>query len=229
MAIEQIFFLHVETALLALVVLGMWVRGRVALCRAFFLYVLAVFVSHVVLMFRAERPLSMWVINQSAFAILKFLTAVEIWSRTFSTLREAATAWGLLLAAIFVATAVAVALVPPGLSQWRAFVGFVEPRTQVGSLFAFVVLVSAVAWYRVPLHPFHRAILLGFAVYLSAHAVSMSTLVWLDNAQWARPGLILLEGTAYVTALAWWARAAWRPLLVPPPMIARLHPWARSW
>jgi hypothetical protein len=231
MAIEQIFFLHVETALLALIALGMCGRRRVVLCRPFFLYVLAVFVTHVLLIFWRKRfdVLSHYAFNQSTFAILKFLTAIEIWSRTFSSFPRGRARVGFLLAAVLLSTAVAVALTPPGLNQWRAFVGFVDPRLQAGSLFTFAILASAVAWYRVPVHPFHRAVLLGFAVYLSVHTASLSMLGWLDNSPWARHKGVLLEGTTYVTTLAWWTWAAWRPVRVPTPMIARLHPWARSW
>jgi hypothetical protein len=231
MAIEQMFFLHVETALLALVALGMCMRRRVALCRPFFLYVLAVFVEHVLQMFwwQRFRVIGYYTFNNSTFAILKFLTAIEIWSRTFSTFPRGRARVGLVLAAALLATAVAVALTPPGLNQFRAFVGFVDPRLQAGSLFTFAILASAVAWYRVPMHPFHRAVLLGFAVYLSVHAAALSMLVWLNNSPWARHNAILLEGTTYVTTLAWWTWAAWRPVRVPTPMIARLHPWARSW
>ena len=51
------------------------------------LYLLAVFVTHVLLIFWRERfyVRSIYAFNQSTFAILKFLTALEIWSRTFST------------------------------------------------------------------------------------------------------------------------------------------------
>ena len=231
MAIEQTFFLYVEAALLALVAIGMCMRRRVALCRLFFLYVLAVFVDHVLLMFwwLRFRSISYYTFNNSTYAILKFLTAIEIWSRTFSTFPRGRARVGLLLAAALLATAVAVALTPPGLNQFRAFVGFVDPRLQAGSLFTFAILASAVAWYRVPMHPFHRAVLLGFAVYLSAHTAALSMLGWLDNSPWARHKVTLLEGTTYVSTLVWWAWAAWRPLRVPTPMIAQLHPWARSW
>jgi hypothetical protein len=231
MAVTRVFFLHVETALLALLVLGMWVRHRAALCRAFFAYALAILVTQSLLVISRGRvsSSSLYTFNQTTFAVLKFLTALEIWSRTFSSLPRARARVGLLLAAALLASMVAIIALPPGLTQWHAFVFLVEPRLQAGSLATFVILVSAISWYRIPFHPFHRAIVLGFAVYLSVHAFSMSMVGWLDDSRWARQRALLLEGTTYIATLGWWTWAAWRPLRQPSPVASRLHPWARSW
>jgi hypothetical protein len=70
-------------------------------------------------------------------------------------------------------------------------------------------LALLVVWYRIPLLPFQKAILVGFVPYL---VVFVSLLNVLRHHGWqVREWVNLLDATAYLGAASWWAWAAWRP------------------
>jgi uncharacterized membrane protein YdjX (TVP38/TMEM64 family) len=91
-------------------------------------------------------------------------------------------------------------------------------------------LALLVIWYRVPLHAYHKAILLGFVPYLF---VFVALLRMLRHYGWEILPLVQsAEPAAYLLLVGWWAYAAWQPETaseVSPAAIDMLEPWrARS-
>jgi hypothetical protein len=65
-------------------------------------------------------------------------------------------------------------------------------------------------WYRLPVDPFHKAILVGFVPYLLVFSVGMRAMLEMGQAQ-----SYLFQrahAVAYVVLLAYWNRAAWAPV-----------------
>lgn len=231
MSNTHILIHQVETLLLAFVVVGLCARRRVAYCWSFFVYLLAVFTINRSMIHWPERfwVFSFYMTTEIVFVVLKILIAVEVWLRSFACFPRARVRVGLLLTAALAATAVAAWMTPSELGIREGFIGVLNPRLQAGSLVLYAIVVSAVWWYRVPLHPLYRAILGGFAIYLIVYASMLSFAVWDGFSSLARLGHLILGPAAYVAAITWWARASWQPHRAPGPVLARLQPWARSW
>jgi hypothetical protein len=76
------------------------------------------------------------------------------------------------------------------------------------------VVPALAAYYRMPIHPFHRAVLGGFGVYLVIYA---GLLAGIGLAAKSGPGypeaynrLNAIDPYVYLACLAFWAYAAWR-------------------
>lgn len=226
----QLLINYAESSLLALIVLGLVIRRRSSFCRSFLFYAAWVLTSHVVI---ARWPhlflnIACFMVSETVVFAAKVLIAVEIAHKSFSAL-DRARPWEIAaLAGVLLATALtewfasAVAL-----NDFGTFVGIVNPRRQAGTLAMFAVVVAAVSWYRIPLHPLHRAILIGFGVYQVVNTVGSCLYVW--HGEQTRTLFLGLNGAAYIGAASWWAYAAWRRHRVPDPIAAHLLPWAHSW
>jgi hypothetical protein len=226
----QIVFNRIETTLLVVTAVGLLARGRARLCWSFFAYVVWVLVSHVLIGWWPERfwRLPVFIGNETVLFVLKAAIAIEIWRRTFTSLPRARNRVGVFLAAA-VLGAWLLELAPTGWEDnafvW--FVGVVNPRRQAAVLALLAIVGIAASWYRVPLHPLHRVILLGFAMYLAANTLGSSLVAW--NAWYSRSLAVVVIGTSYIGALIWWVRTAWSRPGAPHPVVTKLQPWARSW
>lgn len=157
------------------------------------------------------------------------LVGVEIWLKSFSTPPRARVRVGIILAAILLVTALAAHAIPAELHPYDALIGVLCPRQNAGALTLLAAIVVAAHWYSVPLHPFHRGVLIGFAAsgvaftlalsYLGSHMGSSSVYGWLAP----------IPAAIYTLTELWWVWAAWRPLRPPCPVASRLQPWATTW
>jgi hypothetical protein len=221
---------HVVMTLLALSATGLVVRGRVSFCWFFLVYVCATLTSDLVM---ATWPQRFWVFSvfsmkETLLSVLKILICLEIWQRTFSGFPRARVRVGLLLLLALLGIAFAALAIPPREGFYEALL-ILGSRLQAGALLLYAIVVSAAAWHRVPLHPMHRAILLGFAAYLTVHAVALSLIALDTGNTWAYEAIRPISLATYCGVSAWWAWAAWRPLRPPTDLISRLHPWAHTW
>jgi hypothetical protein len=221
---------HLAAALLVSIAVGLLVRRRVTVCWSFFTYVIVTLAANRLQVHFPERfsVFTFYSAKETTLFVLKLLIAIEIWLRTFSAFPRARVRVGLLLAGALLVTATAVWGIPSDLDPYDALIATLFPRQQAGTLSLFAVVVSAAAWYRVPLHPFYRFILVGFAGYLTLNVCLTSFLGLQSGGEWiARLGR--LDQIAYVATAVVWASAAWRPMRSPTPIATRLQPWARSW
>jgi len=167
--------------------------------------------------------------KETGYTVLTVLIAVEIWVRTFWSFPRARVRVGFVLIVALLGTAVAVSMLPTDLHPYDLLMGVLIPRQNAGTLALCAALVSAAFFYRVPLHPFHRALLIGFAACLTVQTPLLS-LVGLQSGSvstvnWSGA----LNAAASVAAAGWWAWAACRPTRVPSPIVSRMQPWAGSW
>jgi hypothetical protein len=92
-------------------------------------------------------------------------------------------------------------------------------------------LAGLVLWYRLPLAPLPRAILMGYAPYLLVYTVCMS-LYFSPEAQPYRSLIGHVNAGSFMVLVAYWMRVAWRTapetstpqLPVPPAVIAAPSP-----
>jgi hypothetical protein len=230
MEVFQLLFNYAGSFLLAAIVLGLVIRRRSPFCRCFLFYAAWVLTSHVVI---ANWPhhffnIAYFMVSETVVFAAKVLIAVEIAHKSFSALARARPWVSAALAGVLLATALTEWLASAvGLNDFGTFVGIVNPRRQAGTLVMFAVVVAAVSWYRIPLHPLHRAILIGFAVYQVVNTAGSCLYVWYGEQ--ARTPFLALNGITYIGAASWWVYAAWRRRRAPDPIVCQLLPWAHSW
>jgi hypothetical protein len=101
------------------------------------------------------------------------------------------------------------------------------PRLLAGTIWLMTGIAILVVYYRIPLDPFHRAILTGLVSY---NLICVTLYDLLHRFGWEYlPRFKPMQGPAYLLLLAYWAKATWRrdaaPEAVSPALVQMLHPW----
>jgi len=163
----------------------------------FVLYVGGVQVFNVV--YAVHPTWETYMLLQIVAASLRFGLALELTNCIFGAFPAAAVTARRVMLLILVATAfVAMTTVPPNATYTRMHAESV-PRMASAAIWMVTALAALVLWYRLPLAPLPRAILIGYAPYL----------------------LLYLDPIAFFVLFNYWLRVAWRTVpesaLLPPP------------
>src|SRR4029077_13300922 len=139
--------------------------------------------------------------------LLKFAIALELGYRTFHSF-PAAHATG--RRAVLLAFALMSAFVLDIQTGGRAADAQLEWHARVlnGTIWLIGALALVILWYRLPVHPLHKAILTGFVPYLLVF--SLVQRVFADRGEDVRC-LHNSHTAAYALLLAYWNRQAWLP------------------
>ena len=89
----------------------------------------------------------------------------------------------------------------------------------VRALIVGATVAGLILWYRLPVHPLHKAILVGLVPYLLVFSVSLNLL---ESRGWEiLPVVSYLHTLAFLAVLVYWMVTAWRPdealVKAPPP------------
>jgi hypothetical protein len=212
----------VGDVLILVAVLGILARRRYRICYTFLLYLSAVLVSDVLLTFVLYTKL-FWLLKEVLINALRFGVALELSLLTFRAFPGArSTARGivLLLLVVTLVTVVAVSgdgnhsvgMAPPTV---ELIAGKIQPRLLNGTIWLFTAIAAVILWYRLPVDPFHKAILIGFVPFL---LIFTSGLNILDSYGWdqrLRTYVNYAQTVAYSILAGYWARAAWMPAGAP--------------
>jgi hypothetical protein len=226
MSADQVLLLHVTKVLALLTVVGVLYRRRAHLCWTFVVYMLTGVVCNTLVSFWPDQFYRrwFWILQQGLFDALKMGVAVELCFRTFQAFPRASATARRVLLVLLLATGAALVGMPLRsvddmvLLEWH-------PRVLTGTIWLMNGLALLITYYRVPVHAYHKAILLGFVPYLLTFATVVSLFKrygWLGPIhEWAEP-------SAYVVLLGFWAWASWRPDAQPeasPSVVRMLQPW----
>ncbi|HXB53907.1 MAG TPA: hypothetical protein VN461_03925 [Vicinamibacteria bacterium] len=204
-------------------VVGIVIRRRYRICPTFVLYLGAVLTFDLLVIFGPAwfYTRMAWVLKEVFVAALRFGVALELSFRTFRAFPGArSTARGvvLLLLAVTFVTVLAVtgdgsqstASAPP---TFELIAGRIQPRLVNGTIWLFAAIAATILWYRLPVDPFHKAILIGFVPYLLVFTTGLNVL---DSYGWDLRTLVnYADVGAYIALMAYWARAAWLPAAAP--------------
>jgi len=203
--------LLVTLALLATLAGLLW-RERLRLCASFWWYAWGIiFCGGLVALWpdRFHTP-QWWAVKQSVYDILKLSVALELaWRvvRAFPGAQRSARRGAVALLLVF--TALAVAYPPSG----GGMMGEGHTRLMAATVWLLGLSALVSMWYRLPLHSWHRALLLGFSAYLMVFTVLLEIL---RLHGWAAAEVLgRLDGLAYLALCCGWAVAAWRVERVP--------------
>lgn len=196
--------------MLVVLLIGVIVRRRYWLWFSFPLYLTANLTSNFLIVLWPERfyRWDFWQAKEIALNLLRFAMALELAFRTFQAFPGAMATLRRFLFLVLVVTYIAVLAVPTGEADYTTFVGQLQPRVVNGTIWLFTAIAALILWYRLPVHPFHKAVLLGFVPYLLVFTVAMNTL---GSLGWER-GLYMNYASqgAYILVVAHWTYAAWR-------------------
>lgn len=196
--------------LLAACLTGLFVRRRQALCVSFTLYLAAVLASDTLVLAWPQqfKTWDFWVLKESVHNLLKFGIALELTVRTFRSFPAARkTAVGFVLG-VLVLTWLSVGPRPrleAAITKELAL--NLQPYVLAGTLWLFIAISALILWYRLPVTPLHKALLLGFVPYLLVFTVAINLLRSFGSDVRALAGY--LKNVAYQLLLAYWVYAAW--------------------
>ncbi len=213
--------------IVALVVVGgIVVRRRVGVCRTFLPYLGVIALADLLILVWPEQFYRQWFWfgKELLIHLLRFALALELTYRTFRAFPTArATARGVLLAVLLLTLGIVFIgsgnlEVPDGTPALGPLISRVQPRVLNGSIWLLTAIAGLVLWYRLPVHPLHKAILVGLVPYLLVFSVSMSLI---ESHGWdVRRSVNYLYTLAFLLVLVYWAFATWRrneaPLQAPP-------------
>lgn len=209
-SLTQAFLIALGSGLLVAILSGLAVRHRLGQCYSFSVYLVAVLLPQVLEAVWPERfyTRDVWLAKETLHHVLKIAIVLELTARTVAVFPGARrAAQGALLGALLLALGalVTAARRPEYVSIYTDLL----PRAVSGTVWLFCVLGLVILWYRLPVRPLHKAILLGFAVYLLASATSMAIIGLVG---WhTRAAMNLVSGSIYTALQVYWLWAAWRP------------------
>jgi len=150
-----------------------------------------------------------WMLLQVVSAAFRFGVALELTYCIFGAFPAAALTARRLMLVLLVATAVtALATAPPDVTYTRMYAESI-PRVASAAIWMLTALAGLVLWYRLPLAPLPRAILMGYAPYLLVFTIGMS-LLFDPGAQRIRVWVGYVDPLAYFVLTNYWLRVAWR-------------------
>lgn len=200
--------------ILAVILVGLFVRGRGGRCYSFTVYVIAVLTSEILITAWPHEffVLEKWLFKETLLNALKYAIALELAARTFRAFPGArATARAVVFLVVLVSLAAVLQAVPvTRVADFAELASQLHTRILNSTIWVFTALAAVILWYRLPVDLFHKAILVGFVPYLLVFTVVMNLLKaigWhvLEQVSYLQTG-------AYLLLLGYWGYAAWRPL-----------------
>ena len=226
---DQILIAHLIKALALFALVGIVLRGRAHLCWSFVAYLTTVLVCNSLFSFWPDRFLAdwFWILQHGFYDAFKMGIAVELGFRIFQAFPRAQATARRLLFMLLIATSVALIGIPVAAGVGDILLEW-QPRVLTGMIWLMNGLALLVTWYRVPLHAYHKAILLGFVAYLTVVTTMITLLGHYDGLMRAFQSA---EPAAYMLLMAFWTWSAWKPepqLEASPAVMQFLQPWRKQ-
>jgi hypothetical protein len=151
-----------------------------------------------------------WMLHQVVTAALRFGVALELTYCIFGAFPAAAVTARRLMFAILLATAlIAISTSTPDATYTRLHAEAI-PRLASAAIWMLTALAGLVLWYRLPLAPLPRAILMGYAPYLLIFTIGMSLLFDAAGRQHLRAWVGYVNTLAFFVLVGYWSLVAWR-------------------
>jgi hypothetical protein len=194
--------------LLLLTLAGLVVRGRWTQWYSFAVYlpVIAAF-SLAFVVLPGLWTWEVWFVQANVLNALRFAVALELAARTFRAFPGARSTLRPVMLLVLIVTFAMVAAFPWSAVDYQSFLEELQPRLLNGTVWLFTAIAGLILWYRLPVAPFHKAVLLAYVPYLLFELVFLRGFV---ARSWQVPALGYLNQAAYLLLVAYWARVAWR-------------------
>ena len=195
-------------ALLLLTLAGLVVRGRWRQWYAFALYlpVIAAFSAAFVFLPELWTP-EVWYVQANVLNALRFAVALELAARTFRAFPGARSTLRPVMLLVLILTFGMLVAFPWSAVEYQSFLEELQPRLLNGTVWLFTAIAALILWYRLPVAPLHKSVLLAYVPYLLFELLFLRVFV---ARSWQVPALGYLNQAAYLLLVAFWARVAWR-------------------
>jgi hypothetical protein len=209
-------------AVIFVLLAGLVGRRRIGLCWTFPLYLGTIALADLLMLAWPDQFgwQWFWLGKELLITILRFALALELTYRTvraFPTAR--ATVRGVLLGVLLLTLWIVFAgtgdLSPrEGETVLGPLISRVQPLVLYGAIWLLTGIAAVILWYRLPVHPLHKAILVGLVPYLLVFTISLNLIEsW---GWWEVDDFVIFFPTlAWLLVLGFWAVVAWRPGDVP--------------
>jgi len=226
---DQVLIAHIVKVLALFTLVGIVWRGRAHLCWSFVGYLLTVLVFNSLCTFWPETFFTgwFWILQEGFYSALNMAIAVELGFRIFQAFPAAQATARRLLFLLLIATSTAligIPLIPKGAGMAGAVLDW-QSRVLTGTIWLMNGLALLITWYRVPVHAYHKAILLGFVPYL---LVFTTMLTLLGHYRWLERAIQSADPAAYMLLMAFWMWSAWKPETQPDVSAAVIR-WLQPW
>ena len=207
---------YAGTVAMAVALIGVFVRRRY---RVWFIFALFLGVSLLCTLLmlcwpRVFYTRDFWQGKENALNLLRFAMALELAYRTFRAFPGALATLRWVLLFVLVTTLLAIIAVSGGAGDFQSFMADLQPRVLNGSIWLFTAIAALILWYRLPVHPFHKAVLMSYVPFLLVFTVSMNA--WAELRAWTATGwprawfVTHPYQIAYLALMIHWSYAAWR-------------------
>jgi hypothetical protein len=181
-------------------------RGHHRTLPIFVLYVAVTTLSSIGVML--HYTIGMWLFHQVVVAAFRLGITLELIRRIFGAFPAAATTARRVMLVILAFTAVtALSVATPDATYLRLHAEVI-PRVASAVVWLLTALAVLVLWYRLPLAPLPRAILMGYAPYLLLSTIGLS-LLFDERLRPYRVAIGYLTTIASMALTVYWARVAW--------------------
>jgi hypothetical protein len=151
----------------------------------------------------------MWLMHQVVAAAFRLGITLELTYRIFGAFPAAATTARKVVLLILAFTAVsALSLATPDAAYMRLHAEVI-PRVASAVVWTLTALAVLVLWYRLPLAPLPKAILMGYAPYLLVSTIGLS-LLFDERIRPYRVWIGHMTTLASIALSLYWVRVAWR-------------------
>lgn len=201
---------HAVKVAIVATLIGLYVTGRSRRCYSLVAYLWVALIGNCLTTFWPSVffNLDFWVRRQALFDVLKLAIGVEVAVRAFAAFPGARAAWDRLVAiAMVVGTTIVVVSVPHAPTEGILFAR--QPHIVAATVWLFTITALVIVYYRIPVDPWHRAILLGLTPYQAIFTTVVTMMAQLGAPTF--PGLGIIDSGAYLLMMGWWAQCAWRP------------------
>jgi hypothetical protein len=206
----QTAIVHFDNLVLAVLLVGLVVNRQYRRCYFFGTYIACILLWQLLIVLWQDRfrTPGLWVAKEFVLHLLKFGIAIELSVRVFRAFPGAHATVNRVFFAVLAITCVVLIGVPYE-PDYKTLAGRLQPRIVNGTIWLFTGLAGLILWYRLPVDPLHKAILLGFVPYLLIFTVTMNAL---DAFGWHLLDWISYPQTlAFVILTLYWAYICWRP------------------
>jgi len=189
----------------AVLIAGLLKRGHYRREPVFLSYLVATLATNIAVGLRYRWD--MWLLHQAVTAGFRFAVAIAVGIGVFRNFPGAVVTARRVTFVVLAMTLVAVLSLPRAQPTYTDMVAVVIPRIANGTVWLFTAIAALVLWYRLPLSPLQKAILVGFAPYLLVFTVAMNLLA---SVGWqVRAYVGYADTLAYLALLSYWMGVAW--------------------
>jgi len=182
-------------------------RGHQRRLPIFVLYVAGTTLTGIGVML--HYTVAMWLMHQVVVAAFRLGITLELTYRIFGAFPAAATTARKVVLVILAFTAVsALSLATPDAAYMRLHAEVI-PRVASAVVWTLTALAVLVLWYRLPLPPLPKAILMGYAPYLLISTIGLS-LLFDERMRPYRVWIGHMTTLASIALSLYWVRVAWR-------------------